>query len=60
VIVDEAQHLANAASYRMRQEQLNQLKSIENRTGVSHVMYNQKSSPFRPSLRRCLRAAVSV
>ena len=33
VIVDEAQHLANAASYRMRQEQLNQLKSIENRTG---------------------------
>jgi hypothetical protein len=48
VIVDEAQHLANAASYRMRQEQLNQLKSIENRTGVSHVLVGTyEMRPFR-------------
>ena len=48
VIVDEAQHLANAASYRMLQEQLNQLKSIENRTGVSHVLVGTyEMRPFR-------------
>jgi type II secretory pathway predicted ATPase ExeA len=48
VIVDEAQHIANAASYRMRQEQLNQLKSIENRTGVSHVLVGTyEMRPFR-------------
>jgi len=48
VIVDEAQHLAKAASDRMRQEQLDQLKSIENRTGVSHVLVGTYAMrPFR-------------
>jgi hypothetical protein len=48
VIVDEAQHLAKAASDRMRQEQLDQLKSIENRTGVSHVLVGTyQMRPFR-------------
>ncbi len=60
VIVDEAHHLAKAASGRTLQDQLDHLKYLENRTGVCHVMYNQKSSPFRPSLRRCLRAAAQV
>ncbi len=48
VIVDEAQHLAKAASDRMRQEQLDQLKSIENRTGSSHVLVGTyEMRPFR-------------
>jgi len=48
VIVDEAQHLARASSYYMRQEQLDQLKSIENRTGVSHVLVGTyEMRPFR-------------
>lgn len=48
VIVDEAQHLAKAASNKMRQEQLDQLKSIENRTGVSHVLVGTyEMRPFR-------------
>ena len=48
VIVDEAQHLARASSYHMRQEQLDQLKSIENRTGVSHVLVGTyEMRPFR-------------
>ena len=48
VIVDEAQHLAKAASSKMRQEQLDQLKFIENRTGVSHVLVGTyEMRPFR-------------
>lgn len=48
VIVDEAQHLAKAASNKMRQEQLDQLKFIENRTGVSHVLVGTyEMRPFR-------------
>jgi AAA domain len=48
VIVDEAQHLAKAASYHMRQEQLDQLKFIENRTGVCHVLVGTyEMRPFR-------------
>ena len=40
VIVDEAHHLAKAASGRRLQDQLDHLKYFENVTGVSHIMYN--------------------
>jgi transposase len=35
-------------------------RSATRRLVVISVMYNQKSTPFRLSLRRCLRAAVQV
>src|SRR3989440_424739 len=38
VIVDEAHHLAKAASGRTLQDQLDHLKDLENRTGVCHVL----------------------
>ncbi|HEY6407984.1 MAG TPA: TniB family NTP-binding protein [Ktedonobacteraceae bacterium] len=38
VIVDEAHHLAKAASGRGLQDQLDHLKYLENRTGVCHVL----------------------
>src|SRR5207245_3741571 len=46
VIVDEAHHLAKAASGRGLADQLDHLKYLENRTGVSHVLvgtYEMKS-----------------
>lgn len=48
VIVDEAQHLAKAARGSRLQDQLDQLKYFENKTGVSHVLvgtYDMR--PFR-------------
>lgn len=48
VIVDEAQHLAKAARGSRLQDQLDQLKHFENKTGVSHVLvgtYDMR--PFR-------------
>jgi hypothetical protein len=48
IIVDEAHHLAEAARGSRLQSQLNHLKNFENTTGVSHIMYNQKSSLFDP------------
>jgi type II secretory pathway predicted ATPase ExeA len=48
VIVDEAQHLAKAASGPSLQSQLDQLKYYENRTGVSHVLVGTyEMRPFR-------------
>ncbi len=38
VLVDEAHHLAKAASGRTLQDQLDHLKYLENRTGVCHVL----------------------
>jgi hypothetical protein len=38
VIVDEAHHLAKAASGRTLQDQLDHLKDLENRLGVCHVL----------------------
>lgn len=38
VLVDEAHHLAKAASGRTLQDQLDHLKDLENRTGVCHVL----------------------
>ena len=38
VIVDEAHHLAKTASGRTLADQLDHLKSLENRTGVCHVL----------------------
>ena len=48
VIIDEAQHLAKAASDPSLQNQLDQLKYYENRTGVSHVLVGTyEMRPFR-------------
>lgn len=48
VIIDEAQHLAKAASGLSLQNQLDQLKYYENRTGVSHVLVGTyEMRPFR-------------
>lgn len=48
VIVDEAQHLAKAASDPSLQNQLDQLKYYENKTGVSHVLVGTyEMRPFR-------------
>lgn len=48
VIVDEAQHLAKAASGRRLQDRLDHLKHIENKTGVSHVLVGTyEMRPFR-------------
>jgi hypothetical protein len=38
VLIDEAHHLAKAASGRTLQDQLDHLKYLENRTGVCHVL----------------------
>jgi ABC-type cobalamin/Fe3+-siderophores transport system ATPase subunit len=53
VIVDEAHHLAKAASGRTLQDQLDHLKYLENRTGVLYVKYN-------PSPRRGLTPSTHV
>lgn len=48
VIVDEAQHLAKAASGRRLQDRLDHLKHIANKTGVSHVLVGTyEMRPFR-------------
>ena len=48
VIVDEAQHLAKAANGRRVQDQLDHLKSFENRTGVNHILVGTyELRPFR-------------
>lgn len=48
VIVDEAHHLAKAASGRRLQDQLDHLKYFENATGVSHVLVGTyEMRPFR-------------
>jgi hypothetical protein len=48
VIVDEAHHLAKAASGRGLQDQLDHLKYLENRTGVCHVLVGTyEMRPFR-------------
>jgi hypothetical protein len=47
-IVDEAHHLAKAASGRRLQDQLDQLKYVENLTGVSHILVGTyEMRPFR-------------
>ncbi len=61
VMVDEAHHMlygGNGMGGSTLQEQLEWLKSLSSTTQIIHIMYNQKSSPFDPFLRRCLRAAV--
>jgi type II secretory pathway predicted ATPase ExeA len=61
VIVDEAQHLAKAASDRMRQVQLDQLKSIENRTGISHVLVGTyEMRPFRKANAQLVGRSIDV
>ncbi len=48
VIVDEAHHLAKAASGRRLQDQLDHLKYFENVTGVSHILVGTyEMRPFR-------------
>jgi hypothetical protein len=48
VIVDEAQHLAKAASGRRLQDHLDHLKHVENATGVSHILVGTyEMRPFR-------------
>ena len=48
VIVDEAHHLAAAASGSRLQSQLNHLKHFENATGVSHILVGTyEMRPFR-------------
>ena len=48
VIVDEAHHLAKAASGRRLQDQLDHLKHVENTTGVSHILAGTyEMRPFR-------------
>lgn len=48
IIVDEAHHLAKAASGRRLQDQLDHLKHFENLTGVSHVLVGTyEMRPFR-------------
>jgi hypothetical protein len=48
VIIDEAQHLAQANTGRRLQDQLDHLKYLENRTGVSHVLVGTcEMRPFR-------------
>jgi hypothetical protein len=57
ILIDEAEHIAKAARGSKLLDQLDHLKSLAIMSQVVHVMYNQKSSPFDPFLRRCLRAA---
>jgi energy-coupling factor transporter ATP-binding protein EcfA2 len=57
VILDEAQHLIQSGDGKQPKDQLNWIKSMATETGVLHIMYNPKSSPFDPFFRRCLRAA---
>ena len=48
IIVDEAHHLAKAASGRRLQDQLDHLKYFENLTGVSHILVGTyEMRPFR-------------
>lgn len=48
IIVDEAHHLAKAASGRRLQDQLDHLKYFENLTGVSHILVGTyELRPFR-------------
>lgn len=48
VIVDEAHHLAKAASGRRLQDQLDHLKHFENMSGVSHILVGTyEMRPFR-------------
>ena len=48
IIVDEAHHLASAASGSRLQSQLNHLKHFENATGVSHILVGTyEMRPFR-------------
>lgn len=48
VMVDEAHHLAKATSGRRLQDQLDHLKSIENRTHISHILFGTyEMEPFR-------------
>ncbi len=48
IIVDEAHHLAKAASGRRLQDQLDHLKYFENMTGVSHILVGTyEMRPFR-------------
>ena len=48
IIVDEAHHLAEAASGSRLQSQLNHLKHFENATGVSHILVGTyEMRPFR-------------
>lgn len=48
IIVDEAHHLAKAASGRRLQDQLDHLKYFENETGVSHILVGTyELRPFR-------------
>lgn len=48
VIIDEAHHLAKANTGRRLQDQLDHLKHLENRTGVSHVLVGTyEMRPFR-------------
>ncbi len=48
IIVDEAHHLAKAASGRRLQDQLDHLKHFENETGVSHILVGTyEMRPFR-------------
>jgi hypothetical protein len=48
IIVDEAHHLAKAASGRRLQDQLDHLKHFENATGVSHILVGTyEMRPFR-------------
>ena len=48
IIVDEAHHLAAAASGSRLQSQLNHLKHFENTTGVSHILVGTyEMRPFR-------------
>jgi len=52
IIVDEAHHLAAAASGSRLQSQLNHLKHFENTTGASHILVGTyEMRPFRP--RQC-------
>jgi hypothetical protein len=57
IFIDEAQHLGIVNTARQLKIQLECIKSLADATGAVIVMYNQKSSPFDPFLRRCLRAA---
>ncbi len=60
ILIDEAEHIAKAARGSKLLDQLDHLKSLAIMSQVVHVMYNQKSSPFDPFLRRCLRVATQA
>jgi len=61
VIVDEAQHLAKAASGRTLQAQLDHLKDLENQTGVSHVLVGTyEMRPFRKASAQLAGRSIDV